>query len=609
MSSDPTARPTSQGEQSEPAQATPVSPANLPEAQNEATDSPAENAERRKLLIGSQRDAAAYRPKPKRDWVPQTKREESAPVTQSPPAAAEASLPPVQREPEDVTPAQVAPPTAPERGDIGGPASPPDDLAPAPSQARTPEPVAAAPQTPPAREEERPRRNDRRQRERDREAERIARRKEDLAAIAVPKKFPPPNIRDRLSPDLEAELREALGEAGSVEEMMLAGESVTNQQRIEPETKLKAKVVAVHADNVFVDLGGREQGMIPLRLFTENPEPGAELEVVVVRFNPEDGLYELMLPGSTASVGDWSSIYEGMQVEARVTGHNSGGLECEINRLRGFIPISQISLYRVENLEEFLEQKFVCLVTECNPMRQNLVLSRRAVLEREKEEAKREMLQSLAPGQIYEGVVRKLMDFGAFVDLGSGVDGLIHISQLGWGRVKHPSDVLQEGQRVSVRVDKINPENGKISLGYRELVEESPWARAENDYLPGTAHRGRVVKIMDFGAFVELEPGLEGLVHISELSHKRVARVADVVKDGDEVDVAVLSVDPAARRISLSMKTLLAPPEPAAKPEAAAEQAAEAPAEPPKPKNPQPNRPLQGGLGKSSGGAQFGLKW
>jgi small subunit ribosomal protein S1 len=202
------------------------------------------------------------------------------------------------------------------------------------------------------------------------------------------------------------------------------------------------------------------------------------------------------------------------------------------------------------------------------------------------------------------------MDFGAFVELGNGVDGLIHVSQLGWGRVRHPSEVLQEGQRIKVRIDKFDPDTGKIGLGYRELVEENPWTQAEARYLPNTAYHGKVVKVMDFGAFVELEPGLEGLIHISELAHRRVARVSEVVKEGEEVDVMVLSVDPGARRISLSMKSLLAPPQPEPKVEGKPESASqEPPPPPPKPKKQGPTRPLQGGLGKTPGGSQFGLKW
>ncbi|MGO8749044.1 MAG: 30S ribosomal protein S1 [Thermoguttaceae bacterium] len=394
----------------------------------------------------------------------------------------------------------------------------------------------------------------------------------------------------------------------SMEEMLAGGEAVTAQVVLEPETRQSGRVVTITREDVFVELGGREQGIIPLRLFTaEPPQPGAELDVIVVRYNPEDGLYELTLPNVAASVGDWSQISEGMLVEARVTGHNAGGLECEVNRIRGFIPISQIALYRVENLEEFLEQRFLCLVSEADPQRRNLILSRRAVLEREKEEARQKMFESLAPGQIYEGLVRKIMDFGAFVELDGGVDGLLHISQLGWGRVKHPSDVVQEGQRIRVRVDRVDAETGRIGLSYRDLLE-NPWDTADRKYLPNTPYHGRVMKIMEFGAFVELEPGVEGLVHISELSHKRVARVSDVVKEGEEIDVMVLSVDMDAKRISLSMKAVQPLPEPEMKAEAApAAKPAEPPLPPPKPKK--PAGPLKGGLGRSPEAERFGLKW
>jgi len=457
------------------------------------------------------------------------------------------------------------------------------------------------------REEGRPRRP---RSGRDRSRQKPSRREVDRPEeMLPPRSFPPPSIRDRLSPELEQQLQEALGDV-PVEDLMAADSPATSQPPLEPESRHAGHVIVVQREDVFVELGGREQGILPLGLFTEPPLAGAEVEVIVRRFNREDGLYELSLPNVAASVGDWSQIAEGMVVEARVTGHNSGGLECDVNHLSGFIPISQISLYRVENLEEFVEQKFTCLVAEVNPARKKLVLSRRAILEREKQEARQKLMQSLAPGQIREGVVRRLMDFGAFVDLGSGVDGLIHVSQLGWGRVRHPSEVLQEGQRVQVRIDRVDAASGRISLGYRELVEENPWTHAEGKYLPNTPHRGRVAKIMEFGAFVELEPGLEGLVHISELSHKRVARVTDVVQEGDEIDVMVLAVDIGARRISLSMKNLLPPPEPEAPPAAAGGpgKAAE-PTPPPKPKKQPPAKPLVGGLGKSPGGSQFGLKW
>ncbi len=286
----------------------------------------------------------------------------------------------------------------------------------------------------------------------------------------------------------------------------------------------------VRKDDVFVELGSREQGVVSLQQFIDPPVIGGMVDVIVQRFNSEDGLYELMLPGTAVHVEDWSDLREGATVDVQVTGHNSGGLECEVNHIRGFIPISQVTMYRVEDLSEFVGQRFLCLVTEANPERRNLVLSRRAILEREKAEAKQKLLESLKPGQIHDGVVRKLMAFGAFVDIG-GVDGLLHVSQLAWGRVNHPSEVIAEGQKIRVRIEKINPETGKISFAYRDLLE-NPWTQASQKYPPNSIVQGKVVKIMDFGAFVELEPGVEGLIHISQLSHKRVFRCTDVVKEG-----------------------------------------------------------------------------
>ena len=310
------------------------------------------------------------------------------------------------------------------------------------------------------------------------------------------------------------------------------------------------------------------------------------------------------LPSAAAEVGDWGDLHEGMSVEAQVTGHNAGGLECEINHIRGFIPVSQIALYRVEDLAQFVGQRMTCLVTEANPARRNLVLSRRAVLEREKEEAREKLLQSLQPGQVHEGVVRKLMDFGAFVDIG-GVDGLLHVSQLAWSRVNHPREVLHEGQQIRVKIEKIDHETGKIGFSYRDMLE-NPWTSAAAKFPPTAVVRGKVTKLMEFGAFVELEPGVEGLVHISELSHKRVWRASDIVHEGEEVEVLVLAVDAEAQRISLSMKALSKPEPTKAEKEAgeAAQSALPAAAK----CSIRRNQPLQGGLGKASG-EQFGLKW
>jgi small subunit ribosomal protein S1 len=416
----------------------------------------------------------------------------------------------------------------------------------------------------------------------------------------APRKYPPPNIRGQLSPDLELEYLEALGDA-SIEDVIAGTAGAVVE--LEPESRHQARVIAVHRDSVFVEIGPNQQGVVPLRTFPAPPEPGSVLDVLVSRFNTAEGYYDLLLPGAAVEVADWSEVAEGMLVEARVTGHNKGGLECEVNRLRGFIPASQVSLYHVEDLAQFVGQGFACIVTEANPEKRNLVLSRRAVLEREKAEAKERLMASLEVGQVHEATVRSLQDFGAFVDLG-GVDGLIHISQLSWDRVRHASEVLEIGQKVKVKIQKIDPQSGKIGLAFRDL-SENPWANAARDFPARSRAKGRVTRLMDFGAFVRLGPGVEGLIHISELSHKRVFRVSDVVSEGQEVEVMVLSVDPEQQRISLSLKALEARPTPD-KDKADEEPAEGEPAPPPAKKR---SAPLRGGLGGPAGGERFGLKW
>jgi small subunit ribosomal protein S1 len=413
-------------------------------------------------------------------------------------------------------------------------------------------------------------------------------------------KTPLPNLRAALPPELEAEVQAALGGL-SLEEILRREAPAPLIQELEAESRHLARVVRVTRDTVFVDLGGRHQGMLPLAQLTEPPAEGAQIDVVINRFDAEEGLYHVSLPSAAAAVGDWSSVAEGMVVEARVTGVNKGGLECDVSNLRGFIPASQAAAWRVDDLESLVGERLLCVVTEVDPERRKLVLSRRAMIEREREEARQKLRAELAEGQVREGVVRSLQDFGAFVDLG-GVDGLIHISQLSWQRVQHPSEVLHVGQRVRVKVRKLDPETGKLSLSLRDLTE-SPWATAAMKYPPTSRHQGVVTRLAAFGAFVELEPGLEGMVHISELAHGRVWRASDVVKPGQQVEVQVLAVDPIQQRISLSLKAVQAKPEPAPPPQ-------EEPDEPaPQPPPPPRKTPLRGGLDRSSGGERFGLKW
>jgi small subunit ribosomal protein S1 len=424
------------------------------------------------------------------------------------------------------------------------------------------------------------------------------------AAKKDPKKYPPPNIRDQLSPDLEQEYQAALGDL-SLDALINEAAIGDISPELAAESRVTGRVARIFQEDVFIDLGGRSQGVVPLRQFDAAPREGSEVELLVVRFDADEGIYELSRPTAAVDIGNWNEVSEGQIIEVSVTGSNKGGLECQIAGIRGFIPMGQISIYRVENPDEFVGQRLACIVTEANRERRNLVLSHRAVMERERNAEREKLMATLAPGQIREGIVRSLKDFGAFVDLG-GVDGLVHVSQLSWDRVNHPSEVFEPGQKVKVRIEKFDKETGKVSLSYRE-VGANPWQKASEKYTVGGRVTGTVSRIMDFGAFVKLEPGVEGLIHVSELAHGRVFRVSDVLSEGQEVEVKVLSVDAEKQRISLSLKALMAVPE---KPGAqrVADEDLPLPADAPKPPKKKATH-LKGGIGGPSGGEQFGLNW
>ncbi len=415
--------------------------------------------------------------------------------------------------------------------------------------------------------------------------------------------IPTPSVRDPLSPELEAQFAAAMGDV-SLDEMLVGGVTGNAAATLEQGAHVKTAVARIHGDNVFFSLGGRNEGVASLRQFPEPPTLGAELEVVVKSYSADDGIYEVAIPGASTQVDDWEDLVEGTVVEARITGSNAGGLECKVSNLRGFIPASQIAIYHVDDFAEFVDEKMICVVTEVNPGRKNLVLSRRAILEREKEEARKQLLETLEVGQVAEGVVRKLMPFGAFVDIG-GIDGLVHISQLSWDRVNDPSEVLEEGQKIRVKVEKIDTETGKIGLSYRDLLDH-PWTNIDEKVTADTVIRGTVSRIAKFGAFVKLAPGVEGLIHISELSHGRVANVATVVSEGQQVDVKVLSIDPEAQRIALSIKAVLPEPSASTATEEEQDKAHETQREQLLAKRTQP---LKGGTERDSGGDQFGLRW
>jgi small subunit ribosomal protein S1 len=505
-------------------------------------------------------------------------------------------------QPKPIDPASAAPLAGPLAAFTRGQAA--TEQAPPPSRP-APATKVAPPGQPAKKAEGRPKSRRDKQREENAEVDRAMAAERDARAerVAAPH-VPVPNRRQK-NEELEAEIAAMMGDL-SLDDVVARQADVlaAAAERLPNESRHRGQIIDLHADDVFFSLGGKNQGVASLRSFAQPPQIGDVLDVVVTGYNAEENLYDLAIPGAAIVAGDWSEITEGALVEATITAANTGGLECKVANIRGFIPASQVALYRIENFGDFVGQKMVCVVTESNERRGNLVLSRRAVLEREKEESKKALLAELEPGQMRDGTVRKIQDFGAFVDLG-GVDGLIHVSQLSWERVKHPSEILAEGQKVRVRIEKIDPDTGKIGLSLKN-PEEHPWAGIEQKFPVGTTIRGPVSRIAQFGAFVKLAPGVEGLIHVSELAHHKVYKVENVVKEGEEVEAKVLSVDGEAQRISLSLKALLAR---AVKEEGKSKEA-EVPDEPPREPAVAPRRgPLKGGTGKPSGGEQFGLKW
>ena len=398
--------------------------------------------------------------------------------------------------------------------------------------------------------------------------------------------------------DLEAEIEAALGNA-SLEDIV-AGEQ---GPAVTVGAKLKARVTEVHRENVLLQLPGHLVGVASLKHFKEPPAPGEELEVTVNSMSEDEGTCDVSVAGAAVDVADWSDLEEGAVVEARVSGSNTGGLEVVVNSLKGFIPASQIDVVRVENFGDFANQKFQCVVMEVKPQKKRLVLSRRALLERDKQAKRQELIEALEAGTTHEGTVVKVMDFGAFIDIG-GLEGLCHVSKLSWDRVTHPKDVVEVGNKVKVKVESIDRASGKLSLSIRDTMQD-PWSDAEKNFPVNALVNGTVSRIAQFGAFVKLAPGVEGLVHISELAHHRVFAVKNIVKEGDQIEVKVLSFDRDAQKIGLSLKATQAKPE---KPQA---EQAEVEADEPQREMAVKNRtaPLKGGRDKGAGGEKFGLNW
>ncbi len=321
-------------------------------------------------------------------------------------------------------------------------------------------------------------------------------------------------------------------------------------------------VVRIDNDEVLVDIGYKSEGVIPSNELSirkavdphDEVEMGEEVDALVLTKEDQDG--RLIMSKKRARFEKaWRRIEaaaeSGEPVEGTVIEVVKGGLIIDLG-VRGFLPASLVDIRRVPNLDEYLHTKIECKVIELNRSRNNVVLSRRAVLEEERKEQRQEILDRLEPGLIVEGQISNIVDFGAFVDL-NGIDGLIHISELSWSHVNHPSEILSIGDTVAVKVLDIDRERQRISLGLKQ-TQEDPWQRVVDTYNVGDELEGTVTKVVTFGAFVEILDGVEGLVHISELAPHHVENPREIVAPGDEVKVKILEIDSERRRLSLSVK-------------------------------------------------------
>lgn len=422
----------------------------------------------------------------------------------------------------------------------------------------------------------------------------------------VPVDVPPDQ---NLDAELEAEIAAALSDDTLTTDSVTsetdpsqesAADEESTEDNIEPGTRLSGQVENIDQEHVFVDLGFRSPGIIQIRQFesAKPPAVGQSLEVVVDRVDEADGLIVLSLPRGKRRVGgDWNAISRGQVVDCMVNKTNKGGLEVSVSNLRGFLPAGQIDLAYVSDLEEYVGQKLTVQITEVNPKKRNLVVSRRALLLEERKAKEQEVWETIEIGQTHSGQVKTLKDYGAFIDIGN-IDGFLHIGEISWSRINHPSEVLTVGQSVDVKIISLDPEKKRIGLGMRQLTQ-NPWNLAESKYSGGSSVTGKVTRTAQFGAFVQLEPGIEGLIHISELDYSRVNRVTDVLQVGQDVEVKVLNVETDRKRISLSLKAMA--PEPA-EPTVDADETT--PAEDAERESKREN--LKGGMGGDAPGGIFG---
>jgi small subunit ribosomal protein S1 len=349
----------------------------------------------------------------------------------------------------------------------------------------------------------------------------------------------------------------------SFDKILQQYEQTHSRRSADDSRQISGTVIAVSAEQVFVDIGYKTEGVLPLSLFqnaNETIELGAKL-LVTVKGRNEEGYYELSRL-HVAQPKDWTSLEQAFAdqsiIAGTVTAVVKGGLSVDVG-VRAFMPNSRSGARDAAEIEKLVGQEIRCRIIKLDAAEEDIVVDRRAVSEEEERSTKERRYSEVTEGAVLSGTIRSLADYGAFVDIG-GVDGLLHISDIAWTRIDNPSDVLTAGQQVEVKVLKIDPAGKRISLGMKQL-QPHPWDAAAGKYTTGERVRGTVTRVTDFGAFVELEPGIEGMIHLSEMSWaKKVRKPGDMLKQGDTVEVMILGVSLAERRMSLGLKQTLGDP-------------------------------------------------
>ena len=335
-----------------------------------------------------------------------------------------------------------------------------------------------------------------------------------------------------------------------------------DEKPFKEQSVIKGRVIAVHSEHVVVDVNYKSEGIIAINEFRDQDgkidiKKDDEVDVYLDRLEDDDGA--LILSKERADMMKaWDEISKAVEkdevVEGVIVARVKGGLAVDIG-VRAFLPGSQVDLRPVKNLDKLIGSRAKFKIIKFNKKRGNIVLSRRVLLEQEREERRKETLEKIEVGAIIDGTVKNITDYGAFIDLG-GIDGLLHITDMSWGRINHPSELFKVGEEIQVRILKYDPENQRVSLGYKQ-IREDPWETAPEKYPIGAVVDGKVVSLPDYGAFIELEDGIEGLVHISEMTwNKRIKHPSKLLSIGDPVEAVVLDLDMENKRISLGMKQL-----------------------------------------------------